>query len=90
MKMKLKKISMKSFVLIFSVINVVSGFILGLVVTVSSIAAPADQASGPGVWSVLVFPIVNGILGLLAGVFLTGMYNLLTKFLGGIELEFEN
>ena len=90
MKLKLKKIATKSFILIFSVINVITGFILGAVVTVVSLVAPSDQSSGEvGVWAILIFPIVNGLLGLAAGALLTGLYNLLTRFFGGIELEFE-
>jgi hypothetical protein len=90
MKLRLKKISTKSFILIFSTLNVITGVILGAVVTVGSILAPNDQNSGVGVWAVLIFPILNGVLGLLGGVFLTQMYNLLARFMGGIELEFES
>ncbi len=89
MKIKLRKISTKSFILIFSSINVIAGFILGAVVTIGSLIVPSEPGSGPGAWSILVFPILNGILGLAGALFLSGMYNVLAKYLGGIELEFE-
>lgn len=89
MKLKLKKISIKPFIIIFSIINVIAGFLLGAVVTVVTILSPQEQDSGVGVWAILLFPILNGILGSLASLLLTGMYNLLATKLGGIELEFE-
>ena len=92
MKVKLKKISTQSFIVIFSVINVISGFILGALVTAVSLLS-SDQQNPPGaieVWAILIFPLLNGILGLVAGAFMTGMYNFFAKMMGGIELEFEN
>ena len=91
MQVKLKKISTKSFILIFSVINVIAGFSLGTIVTIVSLVTPEDQGAGPfGVWAILIFPILNGILGVATGAFFTGLYNLLANIWGGIELEFEN
>jgi len=91
MQLRLKKISTKSFILIFSSINVIGGFILGAVVTIASLTSPADQGAGPlGPWAILIFPVLNGLLGLATGAFLTWLYNLLAQFFGGIELEFED
>jgi hypothetical protein len=89
MNLKLKKMSTKSFITIFSTINVIAGFILGTFVTIGSLLTPNEQGSALGVWSILFFPIINGFLGLVGGLFLTGLYNLLAPRLGGIELEFE-
>ena len=90
MKLKLMKISTKSFVLIFASLNVIAGVLLGAVVTVVSLVNPPEPGSNEvGAWAVLVFPVLNGILGVAAGFFLAGIYNLLTRFFGGIELEFE-
>jgi fluoride ion exporter CrcB/FEX len=91
MHLKLKKISTKSFILIFSTINVIAGFILGAIVTIASLVAPEEQGAGMGVWAILLFPLLNGFLGALTGAFLTGLYNLLAPRLGGgLELEFES
>jgi len=89
MRLKLKKISMKSFILIFSTINVLAGFILGIIVTIASLAAPEEQGAALGAWAILIFPIVNGLLGVITGAFLTGMYNFLANYFGGLEFEFE-
>jgi hypothetical protein len=91
MQLRLKKISMKSFILIISTINVIAGFFLGAVVTIVALIAPDEQGPGSiGPWAILVFPILNGILGVATGAFLTGMYNFLAPRLGGIEMEFED
>ncbi len=91
MKLKLMKISTKSFIIIFSIINVIAGFIVGTMITIMSLAAPDEQSMGPiGPWAILLFPVLNGLLGLVTGAFFTGLYNLLAKYLGGIELEFKN
>jgi len=89
MKLKLKKISTKSFIVIFSSINVIAGFLLGAIVTVVSLVAPEEQGSALGAWAILLFPILNGILGVVTGAIFTGLYNFLAQRFGGIELEFE-
>ena len=90
MKLKLKKIPMKPFVKISSIIYVIAGFLLGLVVTIVSFIVPDEQGlAGVGPWSVVVFPFLNGVLGLLSSMFLAGMYNVLSPYIGAIEFEFE-
>ena len=91
MQLKLKKISMKPFIIIFSAINIIAGLILGAIVTVVSLVTPDEQSTGGfGAWAILIFPILNGLLGLTTGVFFTGVYNFFAQRLGGIEVEFED
>ncbi len=91
MNLKLTKIGTKSFIMIFATINVAAGLILGAIVTIVSVLAPEEQGAGPvGPWAILIFPILNGILGAVTGLFLTWMFNVLAKRFGGLELEFEN
>ncbi len=90
MKLKLTRISTKSFIIVFSIINVITGFILGALVTFVSFVAPAEEGlGGAGAWAIIIFPILNGLLGLATGAFLTGMYNFLSQFVGGAIFEFE-
>jgi hypothetical protein len=91
MNLKLVKISTKSFILIFATINVIAGFALGAVVTIVSLIAPDEQqgAGAINAWAILIFPILNGILGVVTGAFLTGMFNFFAKRFGGIQLDFE-
>jgi hypothetical protein len=85
MKVKLKKIPTKPFIITFSILNVIAGFVLGAIVTLVYIIAPPEQGSQEiGPWAILIFPILNGLLGLATGAFVTGIYNLLAKFFGGI------
>lgn len=91
MKLKLNKISVNTFVLIVTSINVIGGFLLGLVVTVISLIVPNEEdLGGLGPWSILVFPILNGLLALMTTSFLAWLYNILAGRLGGIVLEFED
>ena len=70
MKLKVMKISTKSFILIFSIINVAAGFILGAIVTLVSLLSPEDEQNGAiGAWAILIFPLLNGILGVVTGMF---------------------
>lgn len=90
MKLKLMKISTKPFMLIFAVMNVIAGLVVGALISIVSLMSPSDQNAAIGVWAVVVVPIMNGVFGLASGFFLTGLFNFLSKFLGGIEMEFNN
>jgi hypothetical protein len=90
MLLKLNKIAVKPFVLIVGTIQVVAGFILGLIVTLVALVAPSDQVPGVGPWSIIVFPILNGLIGVITAVFLAGIYNVFSKHVGGVVFEFEN
>jgi hypothetical protein len=91
MKIKLKKVSIKPFILIFVVMNAITGLGLGAVVTVMSLLSPTDQSSAGvgGPWAIFVFPILNGLLALATGMFFCWLYNLMANYLGGVELEFD-
>ena len=90
MKLKLRNISTKSFIIMFGSINFILGFFIGAMITVVSIVSPADQSlGGLGAWSILIFPILNGLLGVMSASFLVPIFNYLSRILGGIELEFE-
>ena len=53
--------------------------------------APAGGAFGVlfGVGSIILFPILYGVLGLVGGLISALLYNLIARFVGGIELELE-
>lgn len=91
MILKINKISIKSLVWILSVIYVSAGFVLGLIVTIASLVSPPDQEmGGVGAWAVLLFPIINGLLGCLTAMFLASMYNFLAGLMGGVVIEAED
>jgi len=42
-----------------------------------------------GIWSIVLFPIGNGVLGFIGGAISALIYNLIAKIVGGIEIELE-
>ena len=88
--LKLRKISAFPLAKIFCCLHALLGFILGIVVTLGSLAGQEDEGIWSlGAWSLLIFPLVNSFLGFLTGLFLSWCYNLFAQWLGGIEFEFE-
>jgi hypothetical protein len=86
----LKTISVLPVAKIFCVMHAVIGLILGLIVTLGSLTGQEyNGVLSIGPWSILVFPIANSILGFLTGLFIAGGYNLISKWVGSIEIEIE-
>lgn len=91
MQIKVNKISLKPVVMMSGIFSVCSGFILGVLVTVFSSAIPPEEGMpNIGPWAILLFPIFNGIVGVLSGMFLVWGYNLMARLSGGIVLECES
>ena len=87
--LKLKKISIIPLAKIFCVLQAMIGVILGIIVAIGSMTGQEDEGLWSlGPWSLLIFPIVNAVLGFLTGAFFAWGYNLLAQWLGGIEFEF--
>ncbi len=86
---KLKKISLKSLGIILSALHTLVGLMVGIIVTFGSLVNGETGMWGLGAWSILVLPIINGILGFLTGCLIAGFYNFIASRLGGIVLEFE-
>ncbi len=38
-----------------------------------------------GTWAVLIMPVVNGVLGGVFGLIISALYNLLTRWIGGLK-----
>jgi len=87
---KLNRINVLSLAKIVSAIQAVIGLVLGIVVSIGSTTNQQDDGIWSlGAWSLLVFPIVNAILGFLTGSLLALGYNLFAQWFGGIEFEIE-
>jgi hypothetical protein len=52
-------------------------------------ATPFAMFLGMGVGMIVVFPLIYTVMGFLAGVISAFIYNLLAKWIGGFEMEFE-
>lgn len=90
MNLKLKKISIMPFTLIVTVIHVVAGFLLGFMVTVVSLLAPNEGMPGFGGLSIIIFPVLNALLGCMTSLFVGTLYNFFAGMFGGLVFEFEN
>lgn len=88
MKYTLQKINIKSFVLVAFAVSAVLGVFLGAAVTLLALFNPGTQESGDA-WAILSFPVLNGLLGSLISVIFAYTYNLVAKYLGGIQVECE-
>ena len=86
------KMGVLSVAKIYAIIMAIVGFIIGIfyailgAVTVSS-GAPPDVFAGLGVIAIIVVPIIYGIMGFVLGALSAWLYNLLSKWIGGIEIE---
>jgi len=88
--MRLKRISVIPLAKIMTVIYALLGFLLGIIAAIVSMTGQDEEGFWSlGLWSLIVFPVVNAVGGFLMGVFFSGTYNLFSKWVGGIEIELE-
>ena len=92
--MILKKIGVLSLAKIYSCLMAIMGLIIGLFFGLMNLFLPASEFgimpySLLGLWAIIFFPIFYGIMGFIAGFFMAWIFNLITKYVGGLELEFE-
>ncbi len=90
----IKKLRPVNFGKIMAVIYALFGAVVGAMFTLLAmmgLTSPADAASNPmvGLHSIIVFPILYGIVGILSGLITACIYNLAAKWFGGIILETE-
>lgn len=88
----LKKVGVLSIAKIQSILMIVIGFFLGIFYAI--IAASVDKteyATDPlvmlGWWSIILMPIIYGIMGFVIGAIGAWLYNLIAKKIGGVEIE---
>lgn len=95
--MELKRVGIMSLAKIAGLIGVIYGLVSGLLFSIiyskaGSIPGLTEQLgmiSSLGYSSIIVLPILNGIIYFIAGVVIAFIYNLLAKKVGGIELTLE-
>ncbi len=82
---KFQAIFMFIFGLIFAIFYVIiEKAVIPLISTYS-----ATTPKGIGFLALILFPVIYAIIGFVTGVIMALLYNLISKFLGGIDLEFE-
>lgn len=98
--MKLRRIGAISLAKICGILYGAIGLIIGLMVSFAVIlgvvvGSRLENSIEPlagtfiGLAAIFLFPIFYGIIGFITGLFSAGIYNLATRFVGGLELEFE-
>jgi hypothetical protein len=78
--------------IVLAVLYTVGGLIGVLVAVPFLVLVRGSQAPMPtvGVGWLILLPIGYGILGFLIGLISAALYNLVVKFIGGIEFEFKD
>jgi hypothetical protein len=98
--MIIKKVGPMSLAKILGIIYAVIGFIAGLffssfVLMGTALGTVLEDSPVPmvgvifGIGSIVAFPVLYGILGFVGGIIVAGIYNIVSNWVGGIEVELE-
>ena len=98
--MIVKSVGLFSLAKILGIIYAFFGFIAGLFFSFFALIGAlvgSNFADSPeplvgiffGVGSVILFPILYGVLGFIGGIITAGIYNLTARWVGGLEIELE-
>lgn len=96
--MELKKVGILSLAKIAGLFGVIYGLISGLLLSFIYSKSELLASLGTqlpttvttlGYKSIIVMPILNGIIYFIAGIILAFIYNLLASWIGGVKLEFK-
>ena len=97
-KIVVRRIGVISLAKIQGALYALLGLIIGAFVSLFAALGAALMSAGGqtpashfgmlfGAGSIIVFPILYGVIGFVAGLIIGGLYNLLAGLVGGIELE---
>ncbi len=96
---KLKKIGVLSLAKFQGIMMALMGLLIGLMayllqallLSTSSAETPEAQiAASFGPLAIIFFPVAYGIMGFIMGSIVAALYNLISRFVGGIEVEFKD
>jgi len=100
-KKVIKRIGILSYAKISCILSAVLGLIVGIfyaiigvfigatAVTGAAGEPSAGLVAGLGIAAIIVTPIIYGIMGFISGVIIAWLYNLVAKWVGGVELDLE-
>ena len=83
---KLKSIDAKSVFRVSLVLGAVAGLLVGLVLMVTEFI---DQRYLQGIVTLIIAPILYGVMGALVNAFMAKVYNMVAERLGGIQIDLE-
>ena len=95
---ELKRLKVWPMSRIYAVLMAIMGFILGIFYfilgRVSSSLGISSQETELfikfGAAAIIILPIIYGLLGLVLGALSAFLYNLVARWVGGIEIQFDN
>lgn len=90
MIVKLKKIAYKPMVVLSTIIYTIAGLLLGIVMAIASVVAPETEGANMGFLSIIIFPLMNAVIGAFSSWMMCFMYNWISGFVGGLEFEVED
>lgn len=99
---RLRHIAVVQFAVVAAVLYALIGVLVGVIwalvlspimmagVKTSGVSAPGVAAmAGLGFFAILVFPIMYGVIGFIAGLLYAALYNLAARWTGGFELTLD-
>jgi hypothetical protein len=83
---RLKSLGVGSVFRVSLVLGAVAGLLVGLILMIADMI---DHRFLEGIVTLVLAPILYGLIGALVNAFMAKMYNLVAERLGGIELDLE-
>ena len=88
----LKRVGVLSLAKIETIIAAIFGLLLGIFYGIfssflNSSASTTNNSFVFGWWGVIIFPVLYGLIGFIAGAIGALLYNLISKWVGGVELD---
>jgi len=96
--MVIRRVGIGSVVKVSGVLYALLGLVMGLcfalfaMVGLGAAAASNDEVPGWlgsifGIGAIVIFPIMYGVLGVIGGVIMAALYNLVASITGGLEID---
>ena len=99
MKVRVKRVGVMSYAKISAIIMAIIGLVLGIFYAIlyavlgpsamQTAGAEVDPLMTIGPLVIIVMPIIYAIMGFIMGVIGAWLYNLIAKWVGGVQVEFE-
>lgn len=80
----------KIYAITMAIIGFIGGIIIALVGSAATFGRPGMLGAGFGVASIIIFPILYGILGFIIGIIGAAIYNLVAGWVGGIKIDLKD
>ena len=91
---RVQRIGVAQLAKIMGVLYLVIGFVIGLCIYLFSSLIPSNPMTPGfkmgGVAGLIFIPVLYGLFGYLGGAFMAWLYNLVARWVGGLEFEVES